>query len=166
MHKSLKSSRPWMAALLLLLSGCSAGSEHDRDTTSWPEVLPFQSIGWGHHAPLDSTRTTTRLISTSAEWTLYQDSLQPLLPFQPVDFSTQTLILVATPVPTTGFGLRIQIVETFEDTTTVTYRVYEPAPDCRVADLPGNVFDVVQLKRNDEPVRYVEETEALKCSVR
>jgi len=165
MHKSLKSSRRLMA-VLLLMAGCSASSEHDLDTTSWPAVLQFQSVGCGHHAPLDSMRNTTRRISSHAEWTLYQDSLQPLRPFQPVDFSTQMLILVATPVPSTGYGLRVETVETFLDTTTVTYRVYAPAPDCLVADLPGNVFDVVRLNRHDNPMRYLEETEAIRCSVR
>lgn len=163
MSNSLMSSRGW-AIGLLLVAGCYAASDQEPETTSWPEMLQFASIGWGHHAPLDSNRVTARIITTGAEWAAYQDSLQPLLPFHPVDFSTQMVILVATPVPTYGYALRIQLVESFEDTTTVTYRLFMPAEDCRVADLPGNAFDVVRLNRNAQPVRFVEETEALKCS--
>lgn len=158
------SSRPTLLVLLVLCASCNALPEHDEEATSWPEVLQFASIGWGHNAPLDSTVITTRVITTSVDWAVYQDSLQPLLPFRPVDFSTQMVILVASPVPTDGYGLRIQMVESFNDTTTVTYRLFEPAPDCRVADMPGNAFDVVRLNRNDQPVAFVEETESLKCT--
>ena len=149
---------------LVLVAGCYSLPEHDEDATSWPELMQFASVGWGHHAPIDSFNVTRRVISAESEWAIYQDSLQPLMPFTPVDFSSQMLILVATPVPSSGYGLRIEIVESFNDTTTVTYRLFTPAPDCRVADLPGNAFDVVRLNRNDHPVEYVEETESLKCT--
>ena len=150
----------------MLVGGCYMASEHDPTETSWPELLPFASVGWGHHAPLDSNRMTMRVIASDSDWTMYQDSLQPLQPFQPVDLSTQMLILVASPVPTSGYGLRIQHVETYLDTTTVTYRLFTPAADCRVADLPGNAFDVIRLKHIDQPIRYVEEVEALRCTLR
>ena len=163
MFNSLMSSRGW-AVGLLLLTGCYVAPEQELELAPWPEMLQCASIGWGHHAPLDSNHVTARVIATGTEWAAYQDSLQPLLPFHPVDFSTQMVILVATPVPTEGYALRIQLVESFEDTTTVTYRLFMPAEDCRVADLPGNAFDVVRLNRNTQPVQFVEETEALKCS--
>ena len=69
----------------MLVGGCYMASEHDPTETSWPELLPFASVGWGHHAPLDSNRMTMRVIASDSDWTMYQDSLQPLQPFQPVD---------------------------------------------------------------------------------
>ena len=168
MHFHRPGSHAQMVVLIFLLSitSCQPIPEPDMNTDDWPDLIQFVSIGRGHHARLDSTDTTVRIITDTADWEVYQDSLQPLMSFDPVDFSTEMLVLVATPVPSEGYDLRIDLVESLNDTMTVTYSLFVPATDCRIADLPGNVFDVVRLNRVDHAVRFVEETESLRCTLR
>ncbi len=145
----------------LLSTGCAHEQAGETEPEDFPEFLQFARLGRGIQAHID---TTLRLISDPAVWTAYQDSLQPIIPFEAVDFLREMVLLAALPVPTGGYDLRIEYVEALNDTITVTYRLFMPGTDCRNADAPGVVFDVARLEYKEGVLRFVQEREFLKCT--
>ena len=145
----------------LLSIGCVPEQTDEFGDDDFPDMLSFVHVGRGRQARVD---TTLRLITDPVVWTAYQDSLQPILPFEEVDFSREAVLLIARPVPTGGYDLRIDFVESLKDTITVAYILFRPGADCRTADAPGVVFDVARMKITEGELRFVEERETVKCT--
>ena len=168
MHMLIHSSRSLtiLVVFAVLLSGlvsisCMPKQSGEPEPEILPELLQFAHVGRGRQARVD---TTFRLIADPATWAAYQDSLQPIQPFEKVEFSREMILLAALPVPTGGYDLRIEFVEFLSDTITVNYRLFLPGADCRNAEAPGVVFDVARLGRIEGELRFLREQESLKCT--
>ncbi len=156
---------PALAAALLLLIpavGCLDGPP-DTSSVSVAEALAFEVIGRGQQARLDTSEIALR---DAAAWTAYQDSLRPLQPFEPVNFSQEMVLLAAVPVPSGGYSVHFEAVEKNDDGLTAHYRLSIPADDCIATMGAGVAFEAVRLARTDGPVRFEHETEAYRCTER
>ncbi len=149
--------------LFLVLSSCETAEPVPELTEEdLAELIPYVSIGRGVQASLDTT--TTRIISEPSIWSTYADSLQPLVPFTPVNFELERLLLAAVDVNSGGYDLRFESVESFRDTVVATYRLFSPGNDCRPSYAPGVPFDVIRIPRSSAAVRFVEMGEAVDCA--
>ncbi len=148
------------SVLLLISAGCMGPEAHETEIETHPS-LPFAEVGRGRNAMVD---TVHRVITSREEWTTLQDSLRPLVPFMPVDFELEMVLVAALPVQSGGYDLRFEEVEDLGDTIVARYRLYTPGQDCRHTMGAGNVFQVVRLARTTRLVTFEDTEEALDCT--
>ncbi len=151
-----------LAGLLLVASGCLDDVPEPVPEVTFTEALAFESLGRGVSARLDTTTAVT--VGDAATWSAYQDSLRPLQPFKRVDFAQEMVLLVAEPVPTGGYDLRIEAVERAENSLTVYYLLITPGNDCRPTMGAAVPFQAVRLARSDAPLRVERVTDAYRCT--
>ena len=154
--------RPLFRFLLLtvFLAGCF-GTPQQETEVSIAEALAFEPLGRGQRAQLDTTELAIR---DAATWAAYQDSLRPLRPFKEANFDQEMVLLVALPVPTGGYDVRVEVIERTEEGVTVRYRLFTPADDCRVTVGQGVVFQAVRLAHTAAPLHFIREEEAFRCT--
>lgn len=148
------------AVLVLSLSSCGADSEFEPEPES--HVLYFEPIGYGQSGTLSDT--TEILIRTEEEWAIYRDSLNPIAPFKPVDFTQSVVLLAALPQTTSGQIVDFVTVEERDSVAVAEYIVNIPAEDCLTATAESVPFQAVMVRRTDLPVRFVHETEEFRCT--
>ncbi len=151
-----------MAAVLVCsIQGCS-GTSAEEETEGRSEVLYFEPIGYGQSGTL--TDTTEIVLRTEEEWKVYRDSLRPVAPFLPVDFSQGVILLAALPQTTSGHGIDFVTVEERDSVTVAEYVVNMPAEDCLTASAETVPFQAIMVRRTDLPVRFTHETEEYRCT--
>ena len=148
--------------LLGILAGCEADHTPEFTEEDLAELISYASVGRGLQASLDTT--VTQIIREPETWTAYTDSLQPLIPFTPVDFELETVLLAAVEVNSGGYDLRFELVESLRDTVVATYRLFTPDEDCRPSFAPGIPFEAIRIPQTQSPVRFVQVTEVVDCS--
>lgn len=149
------------AVLFGLIQGCG-GSGGDEKSEPQTEMLYFEPIGYGQSGNL--TDTTEIVIRTSEEWQTYRDSLNPIAPFKPVDFSQGVIFLAALPQTTSGHIIEFVTVEERDSVTIAEYVVNAPAEDCLTATAEAVPFQAVMVRRTDLPVRFERDTEEYRCT--
>ncbi len=148
--------------LLILPAGC-VDAPRDTPSVSVAEALAFESVGRGQQAQLDTTQIAIR---DAAAWAAYQDSLRPLVPFGPVDFPREMVLLAAVPTPSGGYSIHFEAIEKTDEGLTAHYRLSIPADDCIPTMGTAVPFEAVRLAHVDAPVRFEHETEAYRCTQR
>ncbi len=148
--------------LLGILAGCEADHTPEFTEEDLAELISYASLGRGLQASLDTS--VTHIIREPEIWTAYTDSLQPLIPFTPVDFELETVLLAAVEVNSGGYDVRFELVESLRDTVVATYRLFSPGEDCRPAFAPGFPFEAIRIPRTTAPVRFVQIAEAADCT--
>ncbi len=147
-------------ALLVVCAGCMNSHEPETEIEAYAP-LPFAEVGRGAQALVD---TLHRVILSGAEWVAYQDSLRPLIPFAPVDFDFEMVVVAAIPVQGGGYDLRFEEFEDSGDVIIARYRLYTPGQDCRPTVGTGNAFQVVRMAHSGKPVTFERVEEALDCT--
>lgn len=150
------------SVLLAGLIGCSS-DDAVYDPAEENEVLYFEPIGHGMKAGLAAP--VERAIRDSLTWVAYADSLDPLVAFEPVDFSQAFVLLAARSMPTAGYSLRFESVELAGDTLVASYLVLEPGTTCITAMGQTMPFQAVLVRRADHPVRFVHRTDDYSCEL-
>ena len=148
----------------LVLLFCGAGCMDFQEPAPAIEayaLLPFSEIGRGRQALVD---TVHRTILTSAEWVAFQDSLRPLIPFAPVDFSLEMVVVAAIPVPGGGYDLRFEEFQNVGETILARYRLYVPGSDCRPTVGDGNTFQAVRVAHSSKAMTFERIEESLDCT--
>lgn len=145
---------------LLAVTGCFNPPAEETEV-SIAEALAFEPIGWGLQARLD---TTEIVIRDSTTWVTYQDSLRPLRPFRKINFQQEMVLLAALPVPTGGYSIRFQVVEKHADSLAARYLVSIPDDDCLTTMGASVVFQAVRMAKMDNPLSFVREQEADRCT--
>ena len=153
-----------LGALLLAATGCLGDTAERETEVTLSEAFAFELVGRGQRTALDTTEATEVAIRTAEAWTAYQDSLTPLQPFNPVDFSQEMVLLAAVPVPAGGYGVEVETVEKQNDSLLVHYRLSTPGYDCMTALGRAIPFQAVRVGRTDAPVRFVQEQETYRCT--
>lgn len=150
--------------VLVLLTGC-AGTPEPAPDDAMPaaEVLYFEPIGQGIQARLADT--TAVAIRDSLQWAAYQDSLNPIAPFTPVDFDQALVLVAAMPARTGGFSIEFETVELIADTVVASYVVNEPGDDCLTAMGLTTPFQAILVRRTDHPVRFDHRTASYSCEM-
>ena len=146
----------------MVFTGCGTERVPEFTEEDLAELISYASLGRGLQASLDTT--TTQVITESAAWVAYTDSLQPLLPFTSVNFELETVLLAAVEVSSGGYDLRFELVESLRDSVVATYRLFSPGADCRPSFAPGVPFEAIRIPRTRSPVRFVQVIEAVDCS--
>lgn len=151
-----------LMAAVLIYSQLGCDVEIDSDEEARTEVLYFEPIGYGQSGTL--TDTTEVIIRSEEEWETYRDSLRPVAPFKPVDFSQSVVMLVALPQTTSGHSIEIVTVEERDSVTVAEYIVSIPSDDCLTASAETVPFQAVMVRRTDLPPRFARETEEYRCT--
>ena len=149
------------AVFLILIQGCG-DSDVGAEAEPQSEVLYFEPIGYGQSGSL--TDTTETVLRTEEEWAAFRDSLRPIAPFKPVDFSQGVILLVALPQGTSGHIIEFVSVEERDSVTLAEYVVSIPAEDCLTATANAVPFQAVMVRRTDLPVRFKHDTEEYRCT--
>ncbi len=151
-----------LLVLSVILIGCGPAPK-DLTEITVSEALAFESLGWGLRANLDTTEVVIR---TAEAWETYQATLHPLQPFSDVDFTQEMVLLAAVPVPTGGYTIAFEVVETANDTLTAQYLVSMPGIDCLTATGDAVVFQAVRLAKTEGAMRWEHTREAYRCTER
>lgn len=149
------------AVLFSVIQGCGGTGEND-ESEPLTELLYFEPIGYGQSGSLRDT--TELVIRTMGEWETYRDSLNPIAPFKPVDFSQGVVFLAALPQTTSGHIIEFVTVEERDSVTVAEYVVNAPADDCLTATAETVPFQAVMVRRTDLPVRFERDTEEYRCT--
>lgn len=153
-----------MLSALLLCSTLSAGCspEAEEETQEEPESLYFEPIGYGQRASISDTLELA--FRDHASWVAYRDSLDPIAPFDTVDFSQAIVLLVALPQLTSGHSIEMVSVDRFETHVVAEYVVNIPSEDCLTAYSENVPFQAVLVRRTELPVTFTHTTEEYRCT--
>lgn len=165
MKKNISHHLSYLLSCLIVLpalTGCLGEPEVETEVLI-TEALAFEAIGHGQRAMLDTTEVAIRDAET---WATYQEQLQPLQPFEEVDFSREMVVLAALPVPTGGYGIEIDVVEKTPDSLIVGYLLSTPGSDCIATLGQGVVFQAVRVAQAEGALRFERSEEAYRCSPR
>lgn len=148
------------AALLISMAACSDEDVEEPDST---ELLYFEPIGYGQSGTLSDT--TESVFRSEVEWRSYRDSLRPIAPFEPVDFSQSIVLLAALPQTTSGHSIDFVTVEIRDSVAVAEYVVGVPSDDCLTASAQTVPFQAIMVRQTDKPVRFTRDTEEYRCTL-
>ena len=157
--------RGGLATLVLAAAGC-AEPEPDVEAAPEPEpeMLYFEPIGRGADARVDTTLEVA--IRDSAAWAVYQDSLRPMAPFRPVDFSQAFVLVAAVSRTVSGASVDFESVERTDSGIVASYQVSAPGDDCFTAPAAVTPFAAVLVRRAEGPVHFERRLEEYSCTGR
>ena len=166
MKHSCATRRIRISTLLLLLipgfllGGCSSESVSVEEPL--PEPLHFAAIGYGQHGTLKDTLEI--VIRDQETWTAWQDSLRPVAPFLPVDFSQVMVLLAALPQTTSGHAVTFLSFDRMDSVIVAEYIVDIPSDDCLTAAAETVPFQAVLVQPTDLPIRFKRLEEEYRCT--
>ena len=148
---------------MLLVSGCG-DDEASTPPPAEPEPLYFEPIGSGQRTHLTDTLALGRTFRDAEAWAAFSDSLQPLAPFAPVDFTQAMVLVAAAPQETGGYSIEFTSVELADSLIVATYVLNAPGTDCLTALGRSVPFAAVMVRRVEGPVRFVPVREEYRCT--
>lgn len=146
---------------LLFIAGCS-GTDAPREPESESTVLYFEPIGYGDRASLQDT--TEIVIRDEQTWRAFADSLNPLAPFDSVDFSQALVLLAALPQTASGYSVEFVSIEENDSTAAAEYIVEIPGSDCLTGMADVVPFQAVLVRRTDKPFHFLRTTKEYRCT--
>lgn len=151
--------------LFLLCASVVVGCYDDVDEESGPDdpvTLYFEPVGYGQRGTM---RDTTEIaIRSEEEWSVYRDSLRPVAPFRPVDFTQGLILLAALPQTTSGHSIDFVAVEEYDSVAVAEYVVSIPAEDCLTASVETVPFQAVFVRLTELPFNFTRDTEEYRCT--
>jgi hypothetical protein len=148
------------ASLLVSLTACQETVELDEGPD---DVLAFEAIALGHQG---SVRDTIEVILRSeAELNEALQQVTPLAEVPEVDFQQYMVGLIAIPTESGGYIVEVQSVEQTGDEITVNYVLNVPAQDCITAQALSLPHQIVQIRRSEGNVTFVQERERYLCGM-
>jgi len=149
-----------ISVLVLVSTGCEEPAIEIEDNS---EPLYFETIGRGHSGV---GRDTLEVVVRDEDlWARVSASVQPLAPFESVDFSQAMVALIALPKESGGYMIEVETVESLDGVITVSYLVSEPGTDCITPTALSLPFQAVFFKREEGEVRFARRTEAYSCEM-
>lgn len=149
------------AVSTLIVSGCN-DQQPAVDLGIQGEAFYFQPIGQGQSGLLSDTVEVA--LRTPEEWAAYRDSLNPVAPFDSVDFSQSIVLLVALPQMASGYAVEFTSVLVTDSVAVAEYLVDVPAEDCLMAFAETLPFQVVLVRRTELPFKFVRSEEEYRCT--
>lgn len=150
-------------ALIIIAAGCTPAEPPEPEIPEG-EPLYFEPIGYGRRASLTDTVKIEVAIRDRTTWEAYRDSLNPIAPFDSVDFSQAFLLLAALPQTTSGYSIDFVSVEALDSAVVAEYVLSEPSEDCLTSLADVVPFQVVLVRRTDLPVRFHHTVEEYRCT--
>ena len=146
------------ASALFSLTACQEAVELD----DGPEdVLAFEAIALGHQG---ATRDTVEVILRSqAELDEALKGVSPLDEVPEVDFQQYMVGLIAVPTESGGYIVEVQSVEQTGEEITVNYVLNVPAQDCITVQALSLPHQIVQIRRSEGNVTFVQERDRYLC---
>lgn len=146
---------------MVVLAGCESENAAE-DPAPEMESLYFEPIGYGQRASLSDTVEV--VIRDAEEWNALRDSLRPIAPFEPVDFSQVVVLVAALPQENSGYAVEFRSVDVVGSVVVAEYAVQVPGDDCLAAYAETVPFQAVLARRTDLPVRFERVEEEYRCS--
>ena len=153
------------ALLVLVLAGnfgCS-GEAPDEGAILEPSTpLYFEAIGYGDRASLNDT--TEIVIRDEDTWRAYADSLNPIAPFDTVDFSQAVVLLAALPQEASCYSVEFVSIEEGDTSAVAEYLVEIPDTDCLTAYANVVPFQAVLVRKTEKPFHFQRTTASYRCT--
>ncbi len=151
---------PLLLTAGLVFGGCNAPPEAVEEPL--PEPVLFSAIGYGQYGTL---RDTLEIVIRDPEtWAAWQDSLRPVAPFLPVDFSQAVVLLAALPQTTSGYAVSFLSLDRLDTVLVAEYLVEIPSDDCLTAAAETVPFQAVLTPATDLPIRFKRLEEEYRCT--
>jgi len=148
------------ASLLFSLTACQETVELEDGPD---DVLAFEAIALGHQG---ATRDTVEVILRSqAELEEALKSVTPLDAVPEVDFQQYMVGLIAVPTESGGYIVEVKSVEQTGDEITVHYVLNVPAQDCITVQALSLPHQIVQIRRSEGNVTFVQERDRYLCGM-
>lgn len=154
-------SLPCLVLSLLFLTGCTS-EDPSEEIEVESESLYFEPIGYGQRAALSDTLEMA--FRSEAAWSVYRDSLNPIAPFDSVDFEQAIVLLVALPQVTSGYSIEFASVDRVDSVVVAEYVVNAPSEDCLTAFAEAVPFQAVLVRRTEMPVEFRHFAEEYRCT--
>lgn len=156
----------FVLALVLLVpvwnTGCSGEEPAEEPVPETTTVLYFEPIGYGDRASFSDT--TEIAIRDEDTWRAYADSLNPIAPFDSVDFSQAIVLLAALPQQASGYSVEFVSVEQSDTAAVAEYLVEIPDTDCLTAIANVVPFQAVLVRKTDKPFHFQRTTTTYRCT--
>ena len=146
--------------LLLLLFGCNVPEPAAEDES---EPLYFETIGRGQTGAGRDTIET--VVASVEDWDRLRAAVQPLAPFESVDFTQTMVALIALPSESGGYTIEVETVELLDGVVRINYLVSEPGMDCITPTALALPFQAILFRRADGDVKFVRRTEKYLCGM-
>ena len=148
------------ASLLISLTACQESVELEDGPD---EVLAFEAIALGHQG---ATRDTIEVILKSqTELEQVLEQVTPLGEVPEVNFQQYMVALIAIPTESGGYIVEVQSVEQTGNEVTVNYVLNVPGQDCITVQALSLPHQIVQIRRSDGNVTFVQERERYLCGM-
>ena len=149
------------ASIVFSLTACQKAVELDDGPD---DVLAFEAIALGHQG---ATRDTVEVILRSqAELEEALKSVTPLDEVPEVDFEQYMVGLIAVPTESGGYIVEVKSVEQTGSEITIHYVLNVPAEDCITVQALSLPHQIVQIRRSEGNVTFVQERDRYLCGMK
>ncbi len=148
------------ASLLFSLTACEEAAELDDGPD---DVLAFEAIAIGH---VGLGRDTVEVILRSQ--TELDEALERFTTLEAVpevDFEQYMVGVIAVPTESGGYIVEVKSVEQTGDEITVHYVLNVPAQDCITVQALSLPHQIVQIRRSEGNVTFVQERDRYLCGM-